>query len=300
MPSSLNIRTPDFRRWPQVQAPEATPADLARFLEHHPRTLILTGAGCSTGSGIPAYRDKEGKWVRRQPIQYQAFMSSSITRRRYWARSFLGWPRMLAAIPNSAHRALARIQAAGIGHALVTQNVDELHQRAGSRDVIELHGNLSEVVCQECGARTPRGLIQARLETLNSGWHARVRGINPDGDAELDDGAYEGFDISHCPSCEGIIKPDVVFFGENVPGHRVSSVTEQLGQADAVLVVGSSLVVWSGYRFVREAHRAGLPVVAVNQGRTRADDLLRFKVGRSCDRALSETLSLLTGNRLTP
>jgi len=292
---AANIRIPEFRRWPEVNVPEAGPAELARFLEAHPRCLFLTGAGCSTASGIPAYRDRQGRWTRRQPIQYQAFMASAATRQRYWARSYLGWPRMQSARPNPAHHALARIQALGIGSMLVTQNVDALHQRAGSPSVMELHGSLSTVVCQDCGERLCRDAVQRELSRLNRGWDARVQGLNPDGDAELEEADHAGFRPSDCPRCGGIIKPDVVFFGENVPVGRVKAIRQALADSDAVLVVGSSLVVWSGYRFVREAAAHGLPVAAVNQGRTRADALLAFKLGLGCDQALSRAATLLGG-----
>ncbi|MCP1728029.1 NAD-dependent SIR2 family protein deacetylase [Natronospira proteinivora] len=288
-----NVRIPEFRRWPSVTVPEADPADLARFLETHPHCLFLTGAGCSTASGIPAYRDRQGRWTRRQPIQYQAFMASAATRQRYWARSYLGWPRIQAALPNPAHHALASMQAMGIGKMLVTQNVDALHQRAGSSCVVELHGRLSEVVCQACGERLCRDQVQRDLIRLNGDWDARVQGINPDGDAELREADHGGFRPSDCHRCQGILKPDVVFFGENVPATRVTRIRDALAESDAVVVVGSSLVVWSGYRFVREAASRGLPVVAVNQGRTRADALLTFKLGLDCDQALTRTMHLL-------
>lgn len=287
MAVNLNVRIPECSRWPAVDVPSAGPAELAAFLADHPRTLVITGAGCSTGSGIPAYRDEDGRWTRRQPIRYQAFMESEAMRRRYWARSYLGWPRMQAAHPGDAHRALAVLASAGLARELVTQNVDGLHQRAGSRSVTELHGTLTRVVCQDCGHRLSRRRMQASLDRLNPDWQARVHGINPDGDAELAEADHAGFRIRDCPACGGILKPDVVFFGENVPGERVDGVRRQVADCDAVLVVGSSLVVWSGYRFVREAARLGKPVVAVNQGRTRADDLLRFKVSSACDQVLT-------------
>ncbi|MEA5445143.1 NAD-dependent protein deacetylase [Gammaproteobacteria bacterium AB-CW1] len=287
MASVINPRIPEFRSWPAARVDRGDVMTLVRFLEAHPRTLVLSGAGCSTDSGIPAYRDAHGRWTRRQPIQYQAFMSSESTRRRYWARSYLGWPRMQAARPNPAHRALAELQSAGLLGGLVTQNVDGLHQRAGSSDVVELHGTLSRVLCQHCGLKLGRDALQSELNACNPGWQARVEGINPDGDAELDEAAHRGFNFIDCPECSGILKPDVVFFGENVPAQRVERVRALLGDCDALLIVGSSLAVWSGFRFAREAALAGLPVVAVNQGRTRADDLLRFKVEASCHQVLA-------------
>ncbi|WP_421621684.1 NAD-dependent protein deacetylase [Alkalilimnicola ehrlichii] len=286
MSAAVPIRMPDVRRWPEVDVPVADAGALAAFLLRHPRTLVLTGAGISTGSGIPAYRDREGRWVHRQPMQYQAFMGSDRLRRRYWARSYLGWPRMQQARPNPAHSALASLQQAGHLGGLVTQNVDRLHHKAGSPSVTELHGTLSEVVCQDCGRREPRESLQAELSALNPGWVAAVHGLNPDGDAELDEDVYDDFRIAHCHGCGGVLKPDVVFFGESVPSARVTAVRAALAISDAVLVVGSSLVVWSGYRFAREAAAQGKPVVAINQGRTRADGLLRFKVEAPCDAVL--------------
>lgn len=288
MAAGINVRIPESTRWPTVTPPAGDAGDLAGFLADHPRTLIITGAGCSTGAGIPAYRDDRGRWTRRQPIRYQAFMAAAATRQRYWARSYLGWPRMRQAQPAVTHRVLAALEAAGIGSGLVTQNVDGLHQRAGSRSVTELHGTLTRVVCQDCRHALSRQSLQRTLDRLNPDWRARVHGINPDGDAELAETDHAGFRISGCPRCAGILKPDVVFFGENVPVGRVDSVRECLAASDAVLVVGSSLTVWSGYRFVRAAARAGKPVVAVNRGRTRADDLIRFKVNASCDRVFHE------------
>lgn len=288
MAAGINVRIPESSRWPTVAPPVGDAGDLAAFLADHPRTLIITGAGCSTGAGIPAYRDERGHWTRRQPIRYQAFMAAQATRQRYWARSYLGWPRMRLARPAATHRALAALEMAGIGSGLVTQNVDGLHQRAGSRSVTELHGTLTRVVCQNCRHTLTRHSLQGTLDRLNPEWQARVHGINPDGDAELAEADHAGFRISGCPRCAGILKPAVVFFGENVPAGRVDSVRECLVDSEAVLVVGSSLTVWSGYRFVREAARAGKPVVAVNQGRTRADDLIRFKVDAPCDRVFHE------------
>jgi NAD-dependent SIR2 family protein deacetylase len=301
MTAGINVRIPESTRWPEVTPPAGDAADLARFLEDRPRTLVITGAGCSTGAGIPAYRDERGQWTRRQPIRYQSFMAAESTRQRYWARSYLGWPRMRQATPAPAHHGLAALQAAGIGSGLVTQNVDGLHQRAGSRAVTELHGTLSRVVCQQCRYILPRQRFQDTLGELNPEWNARVHGINPDGDAELVEADHARFRISDCPECAGILKPDVVFFGENVPAERVESVRESLAASEAVLVVGSSLMVWSGYRFVREAVRSGKPVVAINQGRTRADDLLRFKVSAPCDRVFEELQVIMgLGSSRTP
>lgn len=287
------IRIPQMRA---AVAPSAPPADFDRlreFVASHPRLLILTGAGLSTGSGIPAYRDGDGRWLRRDPILYQDFVASALARRRYWARSFFGWRLMRQAQVNGAHIALARLEAAGRLSLLVTQNVDGLHERAGSRQVVELHGRLSRVACLKCGHRVERDVLQQRLEQLNPDWQPEVLGYNPDGDVELDVSAYPGFQVADCERCGGPLKPEVVFFGESVPAPRIAAIRDALRDSDAVLVLGSSLVVMSGYRIVREAVAAGLPVVAVNQGRTRADDLLRFKLDADCTQVLPRLVDAL-------
>ena len=294
MAQPFTTRLPEFRRWPDASVAEGEAEDLADFLMKHRRTLVLSGAGISAASGIPAYRDGEGRWQHSQPMQYQHFMGSEQARRRYWARSYLGWPRMRAAEPNPAHFALARLQALAYLTGVVTQNVDGLHERAGTADVIALHGRLSRVHCQDCGHYRHREAHQQALEALNPDWRARVRRVNPDGDAELADGDYATFHPAPCPECGGRLKPDVVMFGENVPSPRVQAVRAAVNECDAVLVVGSSLVVWSGYRIVRQAHQAGRPVIAINQGRTRADDLLHFKVAEPCQDALQRCLGILT------
>ncbi|MCH8477330.1 MAG: NAD-dependent protein deacetylase, partial [Wenzhouxiangella sp.] len=247
-----------------------------------PRLLVLTGAGLSTESGIPAYRDASGRWLRRDPIMYQDFMRCALTRRRYWARSFFGWQLMQKASPNRAHLALAMLEQAGRMSHLITQNVDGLHQRAGSRRLIELHGHLAGVSCQHCGQPITRELLQEQLAVANPDWAPAVLGYNPDGDAELDASAYPGFQVVDCQACGGPLKPDVVFFGESVPRDRLTAVEQAIAQCDALLVVGSSLVVMSGLRIVRAAHRRGLPVAAVNEGRTRADGMLDFKLAGDC------------------
>ncbi len=277
---------PSLRRVDGPDAPAGDLARLAEFFQRHERVLVVSGAGCSTRSGIPAYRDASGQWLRRDPVLFQDFISRPEMRRRYWARSFFGWQVMTTARPNDAHRALARLEAMQRLSLLVTQNVDGLHARAGHRDLVELHGSLAEVVCLDCGHRLARTRLQASLSEANPDWHPKVLGYNPDGDAELDAGAYPGFSVIDCPVCGGMLKPDVVFFGESVPAGRVETVTAALDASDAVLVVGSSLVVWSGYRLAREAAARGLGLAAINRGRTRADALLDFKVDGDCDRVL--------------
>ena len=259
---------------------------LEDFISAHRRLFVLTGAGCSTGSGIPDYRDEQGAWKRTPPVTYQAFVGDGITRRRYWARSLVGWPRIAQAQPNAAHRALAALEAQGRCSQLLTQNVDGLHQAAGSRAVIDLHGRLDAVVCLGCGASSSRADVQRRLAEANPAWAGLAAGAAPDGDADLEDRDFATFQVPACDACGGMLKPDVVFFGENVPRIRVDAAMAQLAQADGMLVVGSSLMVYSGLRFVHAAVRAQIPVAAVNLGRTRADDLLRFRMAAPCGDAL--------------
>ena len=259
---------------------------LEDFIAAHRRLFVLTGAGCSTGSGIPDYRDEQGAWKRTPPVTYQAFVGDRITRRRYWARSLVGWPRIAQEQPNAAHRALAALEAQGRCSQLLTQNVDGLHQAAGSRAVIDLHGRLDAVVCLGCGASSSRADVQRRLAEANPAWAGLAAGAAPDGDADLEDRDFATFQVPACDACGGMLKPDVVFFGENVPRARVDAAMAGLAQADGMLVVGSSLMVYSGLRFVHAAVRAQIPVAAVNLGRTRADDLLRFRMAAPCGDAL--------------
>lgn len=282
MASRPLIRIPQMRATLAPPAPAGDFDQLLDFVERHPRLLVLTGAGLSTNSGIPAYRDGDGRWLRRDPILFHEFNASAQTRRRYWARSFFGWRLMQTAAVNASHRALAQLESIGRVSLLVTQNVDGLHERAGSQRLVELHGRLSRVACMHCGHPIERDSLQRRLEDLNPDWGPEVLGYNPDGDAELDAGAYPGFRIADCERCGGPLKPEVVFFGESVPPQRIAAIRAALLGSDAVLVLGSSLVVMSGYRIVREAVAASKPVVAVNRGRTRADDLLRFKLDADC------------------
>lgn len=284
---------------PQAAAPMPS-ALLSRFVESHPRLFVLTGAGCSTESGIPDYRDAEGNWKHStQPMTLQAFMGDERARRHYWARSLVGWPRVSAARPNDAHRALAHLQQQGHIEGLVTQNVDGLHQTAGSRDVIDLHGRLDRVRCMGCERRSERLEHQHSLLRQNPHWAARLAQRagqpetarqHPDGDAELAASETEAFVVPTCSDCGGILKPDVVFFGESVPPARVAAAREHLQRADAMLVVGSSLMLYSGYRFVQDAARLGKPIAAINLGRTRADGLLALKIARPCAAALAFVL----------
>jgi NAD-dependent SIR2 family protein deacetylase len=260
---------------------------LQDFIDRNPRLFVLTGAGCSTNSGIPDYRDSHGNWKRTPPVTYQAFMGDEVTRRRYWARSLVGWRRFGRAQPNDAHRALARLEAQGRCELLLTQNVDRLHQAAGSQQVIDLHGRLDLVRCMGCGAKIPRQEFQQEIDRLNADWLALDAADAPDGDADLEAEDFSSFNVPSCSACGGILKPDVVFFGENVPRDVVVAAHDRLEQSDAMLIVGSSLMVYSGFRFVRTAAQRGIPIAAINLGRTRADDLLTLKVEDRCEAALA-------------
>jgi NAD-dependent SIR2 family protein deacetylase len=262
-------------------------SSLEDFVDGHRRLFILTGAGCSTSSGIPDYRDGDGKWKRMQPVTYQAFMGNEATRRRYWARSLIGWRRFRGARPNNTHRALARLEAMGGIELLLTQNVDRLHQAAGSARVIDLHGRLDLVRCMGCERRTSRDELQDELDRLNAGWLGLDAADAPDGDADLEGAEFSTFAVPSCERCGGVLKPDVVFFGENVPRDRVDAARRHLEQAEAMLIVGSSLMVYSGFRFVQAAADAGKPLAAINLGRTRADELLALKVEQECEAALA-------------
>ncbi len=252
--------------------------ELRKFTARHRRLLVVTGAGCSTDSGIPDYRDVDGHWKRARPIEFQAFMRGELTRARYWARSVVGWRSFGVARPNAIHRALSELETAGHIGLLVTQNVDGLHQAAGSRRVLDLHGRLDRVVCMHCRRTDPRMEWQSRLEALNEHWTTREAPTAPDGDADLDTGDFSAFRVPGCPRCGGIVKPDVVFFGENVPPWRHHQATAALASSDALLVVGSSLMVFSGYRCALAAARLGKPIAVINLGRTRADHLIALKV----------------------
>lgn len=267
---------------------------LASFLSDVDSVTVITGAGVSTGSGIPDYRDPAGEWKIGKPIEFGPFKRSATTRKRYWARSYVGWQRFGRARPNDAHRALAALELAGKVDTLVTQNVDGLHQRAGSRNVIDLHGDLGQVRCIGCDTVFPRTGYQQQLERANRNWHAEVFRFRPDGDAELAEGRHRDFHVADCSRCGGIVKPDVVMFGEAVPKARVRAAAAAVDRSDALLVVGSSLMVYSGFRFARQAFAANKPVAIVNRGRTRADDLATLKIDADCAGALSDAVRQLS------
>ena len=257
-------------------------SQLQQFLETHQRLFVLTGAGISTASGIPDYRDESGEWKHKRPMEFSEFVARSEARQRYWSRSVVGWQRFFPAHPNAAHRALAQLEALGKTVMTVTQNVDGLHQQAGSRNVVELHGSLFSVSCIACNFSQPRARMQQQLLEVNAVLDQLTATIAPDGDAHLQEVDHHQIKVPNCPECGGILKPDVVFFGENVPIERVESCFDALADADAMLVVGSSLMVYSGFRFARKAHQLGIPVAAINLGKTRADEWLNLKLEQDC------------------
>jgi NAD-dependent SIR2 family protein deacetylase len=255
---------------------------LRQWLSAHDRIFVLTGAGISTASGIPDYRGPDGLWKRSAPITYQAFIRDPAMRRRYWMRSFVGWPAVARVRPNRAHEALVQLEGQGRITTLVTQNVDGLHARAGQREVIDLHGRIDQVICLDCRARVARADVQRILADANPQWTNPTAAIAPDGDADFEHAAVGGFRPPLCAGCGGLLKPDVVFFGENVPRERVAAAHDAMRLADAMLVVGSSLMVYSGYRFARMAHDAGMPLAMLTHGLTRADGLATLKLDADC------------------
>jgi NAD-dependent deacetylase sirtuin 4 len=248
--------------------------------------VVLAGAGCSTESGIPDYRGPDGSLRKRAPIQFGDFSRRPEARARYWARSAVGWPRFSATRPNAAHRALARLEEAGVVRGVITQNVDGLHQAGGSRRVVELHGSLAFVRCMACGQRVSRDAFQRLLIARNDRWAERLRRrigddavkSAPDGDAELPDAAIADFRVPDCAGCGGVMKPDVVLFGESVPRDTVADAWRLFDEADVLLVVGSSLAVFSGRRFIYRARERDVPIGIVNLGPTRADDIAAARV----------------------
>jgi NAD-dependent SIR2 family protein deacetylase len=273
----------------RADGPEDAALGLARDLLAEPGVVVLTGAGLSTDSGIPDYRGPGAP--RRMPMNLSEFVSGPQAQQRYWARSHLGWRRMAHSRPNDGHRALAGMERQGRVSAVITQNVDGLHQAAGSQVVVDLHGRIADVRCLTCGDRSSRVSLHERLSDLNPGFGDGVDvATKPDGDVDLED--VSGFRLAGCRRCGGPLKPDVVFFGENVPRERVDRCYVLVDRARALLVAGSSLAVLSGLRFVRHAHRAGIPVVILNRGSTRGDELARVKLDAGC----SETLTGLAGS----
>jgi NAD-dependent SIR2 family protein deacetylase len=263
--------------------------------------VVLSGAGLSTESGIPDYRGPSGASRRHTPMTYQSFVGDPAARHRYWARSFLGWRQIAGARPNAGHRAVAELQQRGLVGAIITQNVDGLHQAAGAREVVELHGGLDRVLCLACGCPEPRRGLDARLHAANRAFTAAATAVNPDGDVALEDDELAAFRMVACLGCGvGPLKPDVVFFGENVPKPRVEQCYGAVEAAGALLVLGSSLTVLSGFRFVRHAAKRGIPVAIVNQGPTRGDDLADVRVDAPLGSTLTELLTELATEQPVP
>lgn len=265
---------------------------LAEQLRTRP-ALLLTGAGISTDSGIPDYRSPAALANPREPMRFQTFLRDQTARQHYWARSHVGWKHMSVVQPNSGHIACARLQAAGLATGVLTQNVDGLHQLAGSTEVLELHGTISQVRCLSCRQTEPMTSYQSRLLRLNPGFSAQAGALNPDGDTELAPEDTAGFQVADCLNCGGIMKTDVVFFGENVPAPVVSAAWKMLQEAKSLLVLGSSLTVRSGYRFVEGAYQQDKPVFIINDGQTRADDLALIKLEGRLAPLLDSLLELL-------
>jgi len=250
--------------------------------------VVLSGAGISTESGIPDYRGPSGASLRRHaPMTYQAFLGDPVARRRYWARSHVGWTLMRSATPNDGHRAVAALEEHGLVVGTVTQNVDGLHQAAGSIEVVDLHGRLDRVVCLACRVTVSRAHVRERLDAANAGWRATLTAVNPDGDVDLPDDRLDGFVVVDCEACGGLLKPDVVYFGESVPVDRIQASYALVDRARLLLVLGTSLHVFSGRRFVVRAANAGIPVAIVNDGPTRGDDVAVLKL----DEPLGATLT---------
>ena len=284
-----------LHRGPPLSDKPANITALAQLLRDNQPVLALTGAGISTRSGIPAYRDTDGKWMQSKPVNAADFKNHEHVRKRYWRRSMSGWPVFQAARANEAHIALAGLQQALVVSGIITQNVDGLHQSAGSRNVIDLHGSLATVVCLQCGELMQRSDLQQQLESANPEFAGEPVQTGPDGDATptVNTDAYDRFQLVDCPACAGTLKPDVVFFGENVPAGRVDACMKALQQSQSLLCIGSSLSVLSGFRFCREAAQQDKPVCLINQGKTRADDIATIKVDADCGQTLRTLLELI-------
>lgn len=264
--------------------------ELAGFIASHSPMCVVSGAGISTECGIPDYRDNSGDWKRPPPMSHQKFMGSAMARKRYWARALVGFQALNLAEPGPGHKALAILEERGFVNGIITQNVDRLHQRAGSKRVIDLHGRADEVVCMTCGYRQPRADWHEFLGHINPQWlvpHEEKIEIAPDGDAYIE-GDFSSFEVPQCPSCgNGIMKPDVVYFGANVLRSVVDSSMSMLRASGGLWIVGSSLMVFSGYRFAREAQSLNIPIICLNQGKTRADNLYMHKISLPIGDSLS-------------
>ncbi|HWO59775.1 MAG TPA: NAD-dependent protein deacetylase [Umezawaea sp.] len=290
------MRTRPTLSWTATGAPLPRTTDLDEVVETVARghVVVLSGAGLSTESGIPDYRGAEGSLRRHTPMTYEEFVGSPEGRQRYWARSHLGWRTIARAAPNAGHRAVSALRASGHLSGVITQNVDGLHQAAGALDAVELHGSLDRVICLDCGGTSPREELDRRLRAANPAFEGTATRINPDGDVELAADVVRTFHLVPCEACgTGVLKPDVVFFGENVPRARVEECYRLVDAADAVLVLGSSLTVMSGLRFVRHAAKVGKRVLIVNRGETRGDSCATVRVDLPLGQALTDLVGRL-------
>ncbi|NXA38012.1 SIR4 lipoamidase, partial [Eudromia elegans] len=282
--------SPDLPFVPACPPPDpAEVEELQRFVSRSRKLFVVTGAGVSTESGIPDYRSEGvGLYARtaRRPVQHSDFVRSARARQRYWARNFVGWPQFCSRQPNAAHEALRDWERRGRLHWLVTQNVDALHGKAGSRRLTELHGCTHRVSCLGCGDQTSRWELQERFEALNPAWEAEALGVAPDGDVLLTDEQVRSFRVPACSKCGGILKPDVTFFGDNVSRDKVNFVHQRLAEADSMLVAGSSMQVYSGYRFALAARERRLPIAVLNIGPTRLDHFAWLKLSSRCGELL--------------
>lgn len=296
LPNNFKELTRQIVYVPKYKPPERKDVEILReFINRHQKILILTGAGISTESGIPDYRSEEvGLYARsnHKPVQYQEFVKYPKVRQRYWARNFVGWPRFSGVQPNASHLSINHLEKAGKVTAIVTQNVDRLHQKAGSKYVIELHGSGYIVKCLNCPYEIDRNDLQEELMKNNPAMESSFTMIRPDGDVELSKEQVDQFRAPLCPKCEGPLKPDIVFFGDNVPKQRVEEVRNQVSSSDAVFVVGSTLTVYSSYRIILQAKEAKKEVALLNIGPTRADDIVNIKVSTKCGDILPNLYTL--------
>ena len=264
---------------------------LGNFISNADQLTVLTGAGCSLPSGIPTYRDTQGTWKRNAPIYHKDFLSKHESRQRYWARSMIGWPNIAKAEPNDLHRFLTILERQGKIRVLVTQNIDALHQRAGHKKVIDLHGRLDQVVCLACGGKSSRYDLQHRLKILNPEMPKVIK-LAPDGDADIY-ADISKFNVPKCLECGGILKPNVIFFGDTVNKDIVQKIYQDLAKTDGLLIIGSSLKIYSGFRFCKHAAQIKKPIVCINPGETRGDELYTLKVKLDCIKVVRELLPTL-------
>lgn len=260
---------------------------LHQYLNQRPKLFVLTGAGISAASGIPTYRDASGEWQASTPIQHQEYINDFQKRQRYWARSAVGWQAVDKSQPSQTHTSLVELENLGMISLLVTQNVDRLHQKAGHKHVIDLHGRLDQVVCLNCGRKEPRAHLQSRLLKDNPHLQNYVANLAPDGDAFVEDKYIADVKPPSCQYCSDVVMPDVVFFGGTVDKQKVELATKALTNADALMVIGSSLMIYSGFRFCKLAAQINKPIFIINQGKTRADDLASLKIEQDCHQVLT-------------